>query len=138
MREVTEKTRIEIEKNSTCELSDLDKTKLVFSKSLILKNVTNYNKVVIKIKFEKSELIPDAFNIYCFEENSNEEKGLFPCFNFVFHKPISLYKINESEILTIDIAELCKRHFTSIDRIGFCVENQKENTIFHCQIFEKE
>lgn len=138
MKKLTEKIRIEIKKNSGFKISDSEKTNLVFSESMIIKNISDYNKVVLEIEFEKEELIPDAMTAYCFEENSNEEKKLFYNFNFVIHKNISPYQTKTPNRMIVDIAKLCKMNFTSIERIGFYIENIKDDLVFYCQIFEQE
>lgn len=138
MRKLIEKTSIEIKKNSNFELSDLEKTKLVYSESIILKNVINYNKVVLEIQFENVELIPEQIIVYCFEENSTVEKELFHSFKFTVNKDINPYQIKAPEKLIIDITELTKRKFTFIERIGFYIENLNEDLVFNCNIFEKD
>ena len=77
MKKIIEKARIEIKKNSTSELSGSEKTKLVYSQSIILKDVINYNKIVVEIEFQNVESTPEQIIVYCFEENSNLEKEIF-------------------------------------------------------------
>jgi len=132
------------------DLSEIERNNLIYSSSVILKDVVNYRDLLIQITFLETTNIPDTIQVYCFKSKTPLEKEKIESnkpagyFSFPKHNFLSPYQKQKSNQLLIDLrSDFDGRKFRIeepylIDRFVFFIDTDNVDLSFNYQLFMRE
>ena len=131
-------------------LSEVESNNLIYSSSVILKDIVNYCDLLIQITFLETTNIPDTIQVYCYKSKTPIEKEKIESnkpagyFSFPKHNFLLPYQKQKSNQLLIDISsDFDGRNFRIeepyfIDRFSFFIDSVKTELSFNYQLFMRE